>query len=338
MRIATFNLESLDLASGDGLALENRLDILRPQLQRLEADILCLQEVNGQRRRGMDRRSLEALDVLLAGTRYATYARVATSGPGGHGVADVHNLVTLSRLPIRSHRELRHSLVPPLLYQSVTASPRPLAPVEITFDRPILAATIDIGADRPLTLLNVHLRAPLATPIPGQKEAPFVWRSVSGWGEGFLLSGLKRSAQALEARLLIDELMDADAQALIAVAGDFNAVDRETPLKILIGAEEDTGNGRLGARSLAMLDRSIAEDRRFSVLHYGRPEMLDHILASRALLGLFRTIEVHNETLADEHIGYGKTHHQTASYHAPLVAEFNVHDQPGDAGGAPASG
>jgi endonuclease/exonuclease/phosphatase family metal-dependent hydrolase len=117
-------------------------------------------------------------------------------------------------------------------------------------------------------------------------------------------------------------MLEADPHRQIAVAGDFNAEDRETPLRILTGAEDDTGNGRLAARALAVLDRSIAEDRRFTVLHHGRHEMLDHVLVSRALLARFRAIEAHNETLADESIGFGKTRHATASYHAPLVAQF----------------
>jgi endonuclease/exonuclease/phosphatase family metal-dependent hydrolase len=123
-------------------------------------------------------------------------------------------------------------------------------------------------------------------------------------------------------RISVDRLFDLDPHGAVLVAGDFNAEDHETPLKILVGAEEDTGNGHLASRSLVVLDRSLAGDRRFSVLHHGRPLMLDHILASRSLLGRFRAIEVHNETLGDELVGYGKTRHAAGSYHAPLVAVF----------------
>ena len=98
MRIATFNLESLDLPPKAHVPLEVRAEVLRPALTRLEADVLCLQEVNGQPVRGQAERELIALDQLLAGTPYADYHRVSTSGPDGHGVADVHNLVTLSAL------------------------------------------------------------------------------------------------------------------------------------------------------------------------------------------------------------------------------------------------
>jgi endonuclease/exonuclease/phosphatase family metal-dependent hydrolase len=323
MRIATFNLESLGHRGSEDGSLEERIAVLRPQLVRLGADVLCLQEVNGQHRKGAPHRCLEALDALVAGTPYAGFDRVATSGPGGAGVADVHNLVTLSRFPIREHREIRNSYVPALRYQLVSACPPAPEPIEISLERPVLLSRIAVG-ERTLGLFNVHFRAPLAAPVPGQKEAPFVWRSVSGWAEGYFIASLKRAAQALEVRLAIDALMDADPSGLIAVTGDFNARDHETPLKILVGAEEDTGNGRLAVRSLAVLDRSLAEDRRFSVLHHGRPEMLDHVLVSRSLLAHFRMIEVHNETLGDEIVAFGRTLHQRASYHAPVVAEFDL--------------
>ncbi len=321
MRIASFNLENLELVSRSGVTIEERADILRPQLERLRADILCLQEVNGQRSGHEEHRSVHALDALLKETPYRSFHRVTTSGPGGSGAADVHNLVILSRRPILSHREVRHSHVPPISYCSVTATP-PAQSEPVLFDRPILMAEIEGAGGHPLFVFNVHLRAPLATPIPGQKESAAVWKSIRGWAEGFLLSGLKRSAQALELRLVIDELLDADQHAAIAICGDFNAEDHETPLKIVIGAEEDTGNGLLANRSMVVLDRTLPKDRRFSVLHHGRPQMLDHILISRSLFGRFSTIEVHNETLEDEVIAGAKVHHSPSSLHAPVVAEF----------------
>ena len=73
---------------------------------------------------------------------------------------------------------------------------------------------------------------------------------------------------------------------------------------------------------IVLLDRPLPEDLRWSVLHHGRPQMLDHILASRTLHGAFRSIEVHKEALGDELVGYGKGIRSPASYHASLVAEF----------------
>ena len=49
MRLATFNLESLDLGPKARVDFATRVTVLRPALERIAADILCLQEVNGQR-------------------------------------------------------------------------------------------------------------------------------------------------------------------------------------------------------------------------------------------------------------------------------------------------
>ena len=113
MRVATFNIESLDVGAKAHVDLETRVTVLRPVLERLAADVLCLQEVNGQRTPGQKGRQLIALNRLLAGTRYQEYMR-ATASPGGAGIADVHNLVTLSRFPIVSRREVLHDFVPVL--------------------------------------------------------------------------------------------------------------------------------------------------------------------------------------------------------------------------------
>lgn len=322
MRIATFNLESLDTPPKAHMPLETRIDILRPALDRLEADVLCLQEVNGQKVRGENERRLLALDRLITGTPYASYHRATTTAPGGQGVADVHNLVTLSRYPILSVSRVLHDLVPPLQYCSQTAEPPDHERHPLRFDRPLLVTDLDLGSGRRLCVVNLHLRAPLAANIPGQKISPFVWKTVSGWAEGYFLAALRRGAQALELRLLIDQLLAEHPHRLLVVAGDFNAQDHETPLKMIIGAEEETGNGELTAHSLVVLDRALAADRRWSVLHYGRPQMLDHILASRPLYALFRSIDVHNEALGDEAVSYAKVDNPPGSYHAAVVAEF----------------
>lgn len=322
MRLATFNLESLDLPPRASRGIEDRIAMLAPELQRARADIVCLQEVNGQQVSGETGRTLAALDLLLAHTPYADFHRCVSETRPGSGIADVHNLVTLSRWPITATRSLRNTLVPPLRYRPVTADPAAMEDEAIAFDRPILVAEIDMGGTSALHVINCHLRAPLASGIRGQKLAPFVWRSVGGWAEGFCVSSMKRNAQALELRLAIDAVLRSDPHALIAVAGDFNAEDYESPLRIVAGAEQDTGNGALAVQSMIVLDRAIDDGRRYSVIHQGRPQMLDHILVSRSLYGHFEAIEVQNEALADEAVGYARVDRPAGSYHACVVAEF----------------
>ncbi|MFM1813524.1 MAG: hypothetical protein RLZ98_219 [Pseudomonadota bacterium] len=324
MRLATFNLESLDPVSRDGVTLAERAEILRPQLERLAADVLCLQEVNGQPGQAGAPRELSALRQLLDGTRYAGYELTSSHGHKSGTIADVHNLVVVTRFPVLGTRQVRNDHVPAVQWQHLHAAPAASAPAPVEFDRPILAVTLDLGSGQHLHVINVHLRAPLAAPVPGQKDGAFAWRSVRGWAEGYFLSALKRSGQALELRLLVEDLLDAAPHGDIAICGDFNAEDHETPLKIVVAGEEDTGSGRLSTRSMAILDRNIPADRRFSVLHHGRKQMLDHIVVSRTLLSRFRTIEVHNETLTDELVSYTRVQHPTGSHHAPLVATFDV--------------
>lgn len=325
MRLATFNLESLDDSAKSHVDFAARLSVLRPALNRLEADVLCLQEVNAQHVAGVPERQLIALDRLLEGTRYQHYHRAASSGPGGRSLADVHNLVTLSRFPIISTRRVQNDIVaePRHVPQRATAEE---ASIAVAFDRPLLLTELELPKGGQLTVLNVHLRAPLASPVAGQKRGPFAWRTVGGWAEGFYLSSLKREAQALELRLLVEDIFDRHPSALIAVAGDFNAEDWGPTLRLVVAAEEDLGAADLASRSLLVLDRALPADRRWSVLHHSRPQMLDHILSSRALYGHFRAIEVHNEGLGDEALGYGKALHSAASYHAPVVATFDLED------------
>jgi mRNA deadenylase 3'-5' endonuclease subunit Ccr4 len=47
LRIATFNLEEF-VDPKNPTSLDTRVEVMRPQLLRLRADVLCLQEVNSQ--------------------------------------------------------------------------------------------------------------------------------------------------------------------------------------------------------------------------------------------------------------------------------------------------
>lgn len=325
LRIATFNLESLDdRPQGGGGGFADRVAVLRPQLQRLRADVLCLQEVNahGATRRGP--RELTALDTLVASTDYENFHRVVTTSRGGQRPSDRHNQVILSRFPVLEQGQIWHDLVEPPSWRPVTAAPRPDAPQAVEWDRPILHAVLDAPGGRRLNIVNLHLRAPRAAFLPGQTERPGCWHSVGGWAEGFFLASIKAAGQALEARLLVDQMFDAEADPLVAVCGDFNADDREAPLRTIRGDEEDTGNGHLAPRVLVPLERTLPDSQRYSVIHHGRRVMLDHILVSRALLGWYRGTEIHNETLGDEAVSPSQVWGSPETYHAPVVAEFGL--------------
>ena len=320
MRIATFNLENLGGNPAGDPDLGRRLRALRPDLIRLKADILCLQEINADNAGAA--RTLGALDALLEGTPYAEFHRAVTQSGSKERPRDVHNLVILSRYRISAQRQVQHDFVTPPRYRMSTAEPRPGEPEAVRWDRPILHAEIDAASGRTLHVINVHLRAPLSTAVAGQKTGAFSWVSVAGWAEGFYLSALKRNGQALELRLLIDRIFDRDANAWIAACGDFNSAEREVPVATVRGDVEDTGNPGLAARIMRPLEAALPESRRFTVRHAGRKVALDHILVSPALLAQFDGVEAYNLNLRDEMSDFEHGVTPAESHHAPLLAQF----------------
>lgn len=314
LRLATFNLENLDLPRRGDVPLDERCAVLRPQLDRLRADILCLQEVSARTmRRGLH--ELRALEHLLDGTAYASFERVTTRGHAG-GPSDKHNLVVLSRLPIAGWAQHWHDLVaPPVVQLATTPSPRE---EHVRWDRPVLEARVALPDGRALWIFDAHLRAPVAAVIEGQKRSPTVWRTTHGWSEGYFLASMKRAGQALELRRRIDAIFDVEPDALVLVAGDLNADASGTAVRILRADVEDTGNPELASRSLCPLEERVPEERRYTVIHHGHLQTLDHLLASPALASGHSATEILNEGLEDEFL----TARPVGSLHAPVVAEI----------------
>ena len=320
MRIATFNLENLGDCPAGGPDLRERLRVLRPDLIRLDADVLCLQEINAEDAGGA--RKLAALDALLEGTPYAGFHRAVTESGSGERPRDVHNLVILSRYPISARRQVQHDFVAPPHFRTATAEPPSDGPEAVRWDRPILHVEVEAAPGRTLHVIIVHLRAPLSAAVAGQKTSAFSWVSVAGWAEGFYLSALKRNGQALELRLLIDKIFDEDANAWIAACGDFNSAEREVPVATVRGDVEDTGNPGLASRVMRTVDDALPESRRFTVRHAGREVALDHILVSPALLAHFDGVEAYNLNLRDEMRDFEQGITPAESHHAPLLAQF----------------
>jgi exonuclease III len=326
LRIATFNLENLDDKPQDVTPkLAERIEVMRAQLVRLDADVLCLQEVNGQEEQGQPRRLL-ALHRLLEDTPYADYTLVSTTTEDEAQVLDERNLVVLSRFGILEHDQYKHDFAPAPLYQMVTADPPKNQAEKVTWERPLLHARIEVGGGRVLNVINAHLKSKLPTDVPGQKKDRFTWKTASGWAEGFFISSMRRVGQALETRMLLDKLFSEDQDAMIVACGDLNADLDEVPVEAIRGDVENTGNEGLIKRVLVPCERSIPESARFSHIHQGRGAMIDHVLASRNMLEFYKGSEIHNELLHDESIAFATDVKYPESDHAPVVAEFELPD------------
>ena len=321
LRIATFNVENLDEES-DAAFLDRRVAILRTQLERLRADVLCLQEVHGQEMEGEPRRLL-VLERLLEGTPYADFDIVHTMTSEDQAY-DKRNLVVVSRFPVAEVQQHRNDLVSAPIYQLVTAIPADEEPNPIRWERPILYVTIPLPDGRTLHLINLHLKSRIPTNVAGQKVDSFTFRTNAGWAEGFFLSSMKRVGQALETRVLVDGIFDQDPDAAILVCGDFNAEPGEVPVEAIAGRIENTNNPELVGRVLTSCGLNIAETARYTHLHHGQGNLLDHMLISRSLLGAFRHAEIHNETLHDESLPFAFDRKFPESDHAPFVVDFGL--------------
>ncbi len=189
----------------------------------------------------------------------------------------------------------------------------------------MLHTQIDLGGDRRLHVINLHMKSKIATSIAGQKIDNYTWRSVSAWAEGSFVSSMKRVGQALQVRMLIDEIMDTDGDAaLIAVVGDFNATCDEVPVRAILGPVQETGNPAHAPRIMIPCENNIPDSSRFSLYHLGKGEMIEHIIASRAFFRSFQHAEVHNEALPDKSSAFRTDVKFPESDHAPLIAQLAI--------------
>src|SRR5512135_443789 len=319
-RIATFNLENLDETGDPSLA--ERVALMRPQIIRLRADVACFQEVNGQERPGQPRQ-LFALAELLTDTNLEGAPMVSTH-PENDAAYDERNLVVVTHLPVVAEQQIQNSLIAKPQYMRLTANPPDTKPVEIAAERPILHVTLDLSpvGGGQLHVINVHLKSRIPTDIPGQKIDSYTWRTADSYAEGAFISSMKRMSQAVEARRLVDQILDADPNAQIITLGDFNATPEDIPVLALRGNVEDTGNGELANRVLVPVEQTVPASARYTLIHQGTGQMLDHMLVTRNLLAHYRGSEIHNEILHDESVAFGTDRKYPESDHAPVVATF----------------
>lgn len=322
LRIATFNLENLDDKPDLKPSLDERIEILRPQLKRLNADIICFQEINGQEMEGQPRKLL-ALEKLLQNTDYSSFKKESTLTKDNQ-VEKERNLVVVSKFEILEKKQYLNDLIDPPLYCKITSIPPEKKAKEMKWERPILYTKIKIKSDFIIHLINLHLKSRNPTSIDGQMINQYTWKSSSGWAEGFFISSLKRVGQALETRMLIDSIFDADENANIIVQGDMNSDPEEVPVEAINGKVENTGNSLLNKRVLVSCENTIPESSRYSYLHYGQKRLLDHLLMSQSMLPYYRHSEIHNETLHDESVSFALDTKFPGSDHAPFVAEFEL--------------
>jgi endonuclease/exonuclease/phosphatase family metal-dependent hydrolase len=313
LTITTWNMENLDNEDID--AWNARKPVLRPMLERTKADILLLQEVN----------SIEALNELRLNTHYATHKIAHTVTQSGSPY-DKRNLVILSKFPIIEINQYKNDKVSAPIWKKVTANP-PEEPKKITWERPILHVKLRLSDQKILHVINLHLKSFNPTPVAGQIDPnnAFRWLTHGGFAEGFYISSIKRVGQALETRLLIDGIFSSEGEhALIAVGGDFNAEIGDVPFRAIVGSVEDTSNISLRPTVMVPCELNVPPDQRFSLLHKGKGNMLDHVIVSQEFYAHWTGTRIFNELLHDESTAFFTDDKFPESDHAPVNSYFSV--------------
>ncbi len=165
------------------------LEQIAAALIEVDADVVLLQELENLG-------ALEAFNQELIGQLGYAYV-AAPRGNDGRGIG----LGVLSRLPVESITSYR-------LRQLHDEDGRPMInPYDggpLRMSRDVMHVVLDVPGDRPLHVINVHLKS--------NRDGPNDPRSVN-----------RRLAEATLVREIVADLLEDDPEAWITVAGDFNS-------------------------------------------------------------------------------------------------------------------
>lgn len=308
LRLATFNLLNLGLRDGEDTPearerLPRHLQSLRDTLKRLEADAVAFQEVLDP----------SLLQPLLEGFGYShLVVSERASSPLLTGV--------FSRYPLRDPHQVAAGADLAMADRKAGAE----FSFRGSFSRPALRVTWEVPGF-PLTLLVVHWKSKLPSPTTARRQGPAEpWAAFGDVAEARFLTEVKRLAQAVELRKVVDGLLAGEPEGRVIVLGDCNDTQESEVLRILMGDARATSSPGLVPYELIPAALAIPADLRYTQLYRGRKELIDHILFSRSLLPHFVDARALNEGLREATDSFGPDLYNQGSDHAPLMATFRI--------------
>jgi len=315
--VITWNVENLFSPGADGSApttaeaYARKLDALAETITASASDVVALQEVG-------DAGALGDLVDRLDGQWHTELS----NAPDGRGIA----VAFVSRLAMTDR-------------QDVVALPDDLAGGRTDdaggtltrLGRGALAVTVTTGGTD-VRLLTCHLKSKLLT-YPGGRFAPRTEDERARYGV-YALG--RRAAESGAVRMHANAHLDGQGRTrALVVLGDLNDTPDAATTQMLLGpggSEIGTPGERIPDKGDAFrlwnLAALIPADQRFTRVYRGRPELIDHILISRALLE--RVVEVRTvvqrpaadlPSVTDEPAA---RRDEPGSDHAPVVATFDL--------------
>ncbi|NUP05912.1 MAG: hypothetical protein HOW73_07630 [Polyangiaceae bacterium] len=302
-KVASFNLKDFfdPRTDGERPIVEDKIANVGSLLRQADADVVALQEIG----------SSSLLDRLLTehlGDLGYSHAHVGPVDRRGIGNAIV------SRIPVVRRDIIVADRLPFPRFAFADAPPFPNVPLR----RAVVHLTVDAGDLGEVDVLTIHFKSRLGAPMKDDQGEPILDASPTGVAEAHIRAWILRSSEALHLRSTVDALLDADPKRRVVVLGDFNDSLDAIPTRIVRGAFQYVEPAR-ALRSCADL---VPSERRFSILHAGARDLIDHIFVSSALAEHLRGCTILNETLRDHGPYVPDGPIAPDSDHAPVVAWF----------------
>lgn len=304
--ITTWNLENFFRHGGEygprtQAIFEKKLSYLADRINALVPDVVAVQEVGDP----------SAL-TDLAGRLPGTWHTALSAHPDRRGI----RVGFLSRTPLATVGE-------------VTALPAPLLPVQVgdapadtdgSMGRGALHVRTIVGG-RELDLVTAHLKSKLLT-YPGGRFSPRNEDERARYGAYALY---RRTMEAATLRIYANGILSDGAQNLV-VLGDMNDTQLAATTQILYGPEgsqlDTPGFGRPDAGDASRLWNiapRIPDGRRFSRLHAGNRELIDHVLLSHKLVQKLVSADAYTQDITTIGNEPSSRRDATVPDHAPVT-------------------
>lgn len=271
-----------------------RLAHLGPRLRALDPDVIALEEVG----------SAAVVEALLSAAGLSRHTERVLGSADARGIRNV----IASRLPLDRSEVLTAEVLSFPKFHVDDAEP---FPGRIPLRRGVPHARVRAPGIGPVDVLACHFKSQRAVSLHGP-TGPIEDTTAAGRAAGELRSLVWRSAEALFVRTACDQLLEGRAEGQVVVVGDLNATPDAMPLRVLRGG---------GAWALTDLTRAVPEAERFSIVHEGRREQIDHALATSELAARVQSVRFENGELRD-HSALSEGTRALDSDHAALFVQL----------------
>ncbi|MDD5320716.1 MAG: endonuclease/exonuclease/phosphatase family protein [Methylococcales bacterium] len=280
--VTTWNLENLfrnghEFGPRTAEDYAAKLNSLAQTILSLNPDVLAVQEVGGP----------EPLADLLALLEDRYPHSLLSTHPDPRGI----RVGFVSKLAIESGEEITAFPLNGLTKVSGVDGKGHTQEIS-SFGRGALCICVRPLPDRPINLINAHLKSKLLTFRSASGQPRFTPRDENERVQAAGLALLRRTAEAVALRAKANELLEDNDQNTLVVLGDLNDGVNAATTQILQGpggSQIETPNAfnrpdQGDDARLFNLAPLIPEERRFSRIYQGNKELIDHIFVSEEML------------------------------------------------------